>query len=114
MDIIASRTRRALQSCHTTAKNRQQNLDSGLVRDIYWIKVNIATKAEKRKSRRHSAFAENPGLLRRGRGWAAEHGLGAAHRRAFLGCAGIARDSDRLSADHFPSVADKTRFVRNG
>ena len=41
----------------------------------------------------------------------AEHGLRAAYRTAFerLGYAGIARNSDKVSADHFLSELDKVR-----
>lgn len=37
----------------------------------------------------------------------AEHGLRAAHRAFGLDCAGIARDSDRVSTGHFLSELDK-------
>ena len=37
----------------------------------------------------------------------AEHGLRAAYRAKWLGCAGIARNSDRVSTDHFLSELDK-------
>lgn len=36
-----------------------------------------------------------------------EDGLRAAHRAIGLGCAGIARNSDRVSIDHFLSELDK-------
>ena len=37
----------------------------------------------------------------------AEHGLRAAYRAFGLGCAGVARYSDRVSTDHFLSEPDK-------
>ena len=37
----------------------------------------------------------------------AEHGLRAAYRALGLGYAGIARNSDRVSIDHFLSELDK-------
>lgn len=43
----------------------------------------------------------------------AEHGLRAAYRAdipIWLGCAGIARNSDRVSTDHFLSELDKACY----
>ena len=40
----------------------------------------------------------------------AEHGLRAAHRAFGLGYAGVARNSDRVSIDHFLSELDKACY----
>ena len=40
----------------------------------------------------------------------AEHGLRAAYRAFRLGYAGIARNSDRVSIDHFLSELDKACY----
>ena len=40
----------------------------------------------------------------------AEHGLRAAYRSFRLGYAGIARNSDRVSIDHFLSELDKACY----
>ena len=50
--------------------------------------------------------------LRMGKENLTEHGLRAAHRawiflQGLLGCDGIARNSDRVSIDHFLSELDK-------
>ena len=58
-----------------------------------------------------AAFPENPvflrDVLRTGKASIAEHGLRAVHRASGLGCAGFARESDRVSTDHFLSEPDK-------
>lgn len=72
-----------------------------------------------------------PGLVRTGTEGTAENGLGAAHRSTELhftdgrgrkwkvttlcqGCDGFTRYRDRLSMNHFSSVADKAHVVRHG
>ncbi len=40
----------------------------------------------------------------------AEHGLRAAYQASGLGYAGIARNSDRVSIDHFLSELDKACY----
>jgi hypothetical protein len=66
-------------------------------------------------------FYREPCPMRMGKGRSAEHGLGAAYREysteyctGILGYDGSARNSDRVSVDHFPPVLDKAHTVRYG
>ena len=63
-----------------------------------------------RKSKHRKLLQRNPSsfdALRMDEADFAEHGLRAAYRAFLLGYAGIARNSDRVSTDHFLSELDK-------
>lgn len=72
--------------------------------------VRVRTNSEDEKEYAVDALqriSSSEDALNMGKAEAAEHGLCAAHRVRGLGRAGIARDRDRVSIDHFLSELDK-------